>query len=133
MGFTTDYANTILQSLVSGGYIALTTQAPTAASTGSNLNEPSGGGYARVQLNATNGNFNAEARTLTNQAYIYFPEATTSWGTISHMCITSAASGGQLRYFGKLNDPNNVGGVPVGPNTVPLFKPGTINISLDAD
>ena len=128
MGFTTDYANTILQNLVGSAYVALATAAPNASSTGSNIVEPSGGGYARVQLNTTNGNFKADARTLTNLAYIYFPEATSSWGTITHMCITTGASGGQLRYFGALNS-----AVAVGANTVPLFKPGTINISLDAD
>ena len=128
MGFTTDYANTILQNLVSGAYVALATAAPTAASTGSNISEPVGNGYARVQLNATNGNFKAESRTLTNLAYIYFPEATAPWGTITDVCFATSASGGQLRYFGALNS-----AVSVGANTVPLFKPGTINISLDAD
>lgn len=129
MGFTTTYANTILANLASGSYVALTTAAPTANSTGSNLSEPSSAnGYARVAVNSTNGNFAAAARVLTNGSYIYFPEATASWGTITHMCFVSAASGGALRYFGALNS-----SVSVGANTVPLFKPGTINISLDAD
>ena len=35
---------------------------------------------------------------------------------------------GNLRYFGALN-----ASVAVSANTVPLFKPNTINISLDAD
>lgn len=128
MGFTTDYANTILSNLVNGACVALATAAPTAASTGSNLAEPSGNGYARVAVNSTNGNFKAADRILTNQAYIYFPEATGSWGTITHMCFVTASSGGTLRYFGALNS-----AVAVVANTVPLFKPGTINISLDAD
>ena len=122
------YANTILKNLVASAYVALTTAAPTAASTGSGLSEPSGGGYARVPLNTTNGNFSAANRVLTNDAYIYFPEATASWGTITHVCFVTAASGGSLRYFGALNS-----AVAVAANTVPLFKPATINISLDAD
>ena len=128
MGFTTDYANTILKNLVQSAYVALATAAPTADSTGLTLAEPSGGGYERVALNTTNGNFSAAERVLTNGAYIYFPEATDSWGTITHMCFVTAASGGSLRYFGALNN-----AVAVAANTVPLFKPGSINISLDAD
>lgn len=137
MGFTTDYANTILSNLVSGAYVALTTVAPAADSTGASLVEPQlagmanpedGNGYTRVQINTTNGNFSAKNRKLTNQAYIYFPEATGSWGTITHLCFVTAASGGTLRYFGALNS-----AVAVVANTVPLFKPESINISLDAD
>lgn len=126
MGFTTDYANTILTSLFSGAYIALTTASPSASSTGSNLSEPSGNGYARAQ--ASQGSFSASARTIKNTKYVYYPEATGSWGTITHMCVCSAETGGQLRYYGALNS-----SVSVSANTVPLFKPQTIQISLDAD
>lgn len=127
MGFTTTYANTILANLFSGTYIALTTSAPTATTTGSGLAEPpADAGYARSE--ALNGKFSASNRAIKNGAYIYFPEATNSWGTITHMCVVSAKTAGDLRYFGALNT-----SVPVAANTVPLFKPNTINISLDAD
>lgn len=133
MGFTTTYANTILSNLVNGAYIALTTAAPTASSTGGTLSEPSvGAGYACVQINTNNGNFKTDKRNITNQAYIYFPEAISSWGTITHMCFVSAAQNGDLRYFGALNSPVAVT-VTNGQGVVPLFKPNTINISLDAD
>lgn len=129
MGFTTTYANTILTSLFSGAYIALTTSAPTATTTGSGLAEPpTAAGYARAA--AANGNFSATNRTIKNGEYVYFPEATDSWGTITHMCVVDSKNrgSGNLRYFGALNN-----SVPVAANTVPLFKPNTINISLDAD
>ena len=129
MGFTTNYANTILTSLFSGAYIALATSAPTATTSGSGLAEPpTAAGYARTAASA--GSFNATARKIKNKAYIYFPEATDSWGTITHMCVVDSANrgSGNLRYFGALNSP-----VSVPPNSVPLFKPNTINISLDAD
>lgn len=129
MGFTTSYANTILTSLFSGAYIALTTSAPTATTTGSGLAEPpTAAGYARAEASA--GNFKSADRAITNQAYVYFPEATGSWGTITHMCVVDSQNrgSGSLRYFGALK-----ASVPVAANTVPLFKPNTINISLDTD
>lgn len=128
MGFTTNYANTILSSLVNGAYIALATTSPSATSTGNTIVEPSGGGYARAAVNSTSGGFTVSNRVLKNKEYIYFPEATASWGTITHMCICAAKTGGDLRYYGALNS-----SVSVGANTVPLFKPETISISLDAD
>lgn len=129
MGFTTDYANSILSNLVSGAYAALATSAPSADSTGSSIAEPStSANYARVALNSTNGNFTAKDCVLTNQAYIYFPEATASWGTITHLCFVTGSSGGTLRYFGALNS-----SVAVAAEHVPLFKTGSISISLDAD
>lgn len=129
MGFTTSYANTILTNLFSNSYIALTTSTPTATTTGSGLAEPPmAAGYARAA--ARTGNFKADARKIINQDYIYYPEATDSWGTITHMCIvtTDSIGTGDLRYFGALKN-----SVPVTANTVPLFKPNTISISLDAD
>ena len=129
MGFTTSYANNILTTLFNGAYIAITTAAPTATTTGSGLAEPlAASGYARSAASA--GNFKVDARAITNQAYIYFPEATDSWGTITHMCVVDNQNrgAGNLRYFGALKSP-----VPVPANSVPLFKPQTINISLDAD
>lgn len=129
MGFTTTYANTILTNLFSGAYIALATSAPTATTSGSGLAEPpTAAGYARAAASA--GNFKAADRAITNQAYVYFPEATDSWGTITHMCVVDSQNrgSGNLRYFGALNTP-----LPVAANSVPLFKPNAINISLDAD
>lgn len=132
MGFTTNYANTILTSLFSGAYIALATSAPTATTSGSGLAEPpTAAGYARAE--ASTGKFKADARKIKNMEYIYFPEATDSWGMITHMCVVSAKTNGDLRYFGPVTNPSGEVGVAVGSNTVPLFKPNTINISLDAD
>jgi hypothetical protein len=125
MGFTTSYANSILESLVKNAYLALSTTTPTAA--GGNVTEPAtSAGYARVA--ASSGSITASDRAITNSAYIYYPEASESWGTITHVCVydNAARGAGTLRYFGALNS-----SVDVAANTVPLFKPNTINISLD--
>lgn len=135
MGFTTAYANNILKNLFGDSkYVALATSAPTADSTGSDIAEPSAeAGYERSRV--YDGNFSATNRTITNGSYIYFPEATSSWGTIRYLCIVSTKERGTgtLDYFGQITDSKGTVGVEVGANTVPLFKPNTINISLDAD
>ena len=135
MGFTTSYANEILRKLFDNSkYIALATEAPTADSTGSTISEPSAeAGYARAKVST--GEFSASNRKITNGAYIYFPEATQPWGTIKYLCIVNSAAigAGTLDYFGQITNTSGEVGVAVGANTVPLFKPNTINISLDAD
>lgn len=133
MGFTNAYANTILKDLfASGRYIALATATPTASSSGSTIVEPSSSdGYTREDVDQ--GSFSAANRTITNEDYIYFPEATASWGTVTHLCVVSKKTGGDMYYFGAITDSSGNAGVSVGANTVPLFKPNTINISLDED
>ena len=72
-------------------YVALFTTATTDAGGGT---EVSGGGYARqlVGLSAASG-----AGGLTsNAADIVFPTATADWGTVTHVAIMDAATGGNM-------------------------------------
>lgn len=76
-------------------YIALYTSDPTANDSGS---EVSGGSYARQSAafaSATN-------KATSNSALITFPEATANWGTVTHVGIRDASSGGNLLFFGAL-------------------------------
>lgn len=124
MALTTEYANKILKDIFDYHYLALSITAPNTS--GGNVSEPpSGANYYRVS--ATSGNFAAENKAITNQNYVYFPEATASWGTIQSLCVFDKYEGGNLIYYGALTAP-----VAVNENSVPLFRPGTINISLDA-
>jgi hypothetical protein len=76
-------------------YIALFTSDPTDAGTGT---EVTGGGYARQPIT-----FNAPSNgQVTNAADILFPVATASWGTVTHIGIYDAASGGNLLFHGAL-------------------------------
>jgi hypothetical protein len=76
-------------------YIALFTSDPTDAGTGTEVN---GGGYARQPIT-----FNAPSNgQVTNAADILFPVATASWGTVTHIGIYDAASGGNLLFHGAL-------------------------------
>jgi hypothetical protein len=88
-------------------YVALSTTAPT--NTGTNVTEPSGGGYARVAVTNNATNFPAAAgRSKSNGTVITFPVATASWGTISHFALYDAATGGAMRAWGALATPQAV-------------------------
>jgi len=71
-------------------YVALYTSDPTDADTGT---EVSGGGYARqtVTFNAASGG------SASNAGDITFPQATADWGTITHIGLRDAATGGNTR------------------------------------
>lgn len=100
-------------------YLALYTTDPTRADTGT---EVTGGGYARrpitfgapadetVQI--YNPNTGATMiltfRGIKNSAEIVYPIATSPQGTITHMGIRDAATGGNLFYFGPLDNPRSV-------------------------
>lgn len=76
-------------------WIALYTSDPTAADVGT---EVSGGGYARKQLT-----MGAPANGVgENSAPVSFGTASANWGTITHMGIRDASSGGNLLYYGPL-------------------------------
>lgn len=70
-------------------YIALFTSDPTE--TGAAGTEVSGGSYARVAAT-----FSVTGDTASNTAGIEFAAATASWGTISHIGIMDASSGGNM-------------------------------------
>lgn len=87
-------------------YIALCTADPTDAGTGSSITEPSGGSYARV----ASPNWSAAAsRTLSNDVVITFPEATASWGTITHWAACDASTAGNMIAHGDLSASKTIG------------------------
>ena len=49
-----------------------------------------------------------------------------SWGTVLYLCVfEGSSSSARLRYFGALTAAKTVEA-----NSVPLFRPGSINISV---
>lgn len=76
-------------------YVALFTTDPTDAGSGT---EVSGGSYARQE--ATFGSPSNGASTTS--ADISFPQATGSWGTVTHFGVYDASSTGNLLYHGAL-------------------------------
>lgn len=93
MGSLTDYAeNAFLNHITTNAaytpaatiYLALATADPTDAATGASMNEvANSGAYARTAIT-----FGAAAsRVITQNADVVFPEATGSWGTVTHWAI----------------------------------------------
>jgi len=82
-------------------YVALFTAAPSDAGGGT---EVSGGAYARqaVTLDA------AEDGASENSADITFPQATADWGTITHLALMDALTGGNMLMHTPLDESKTV-------------------------
>ena len=82
-------------------YIGLHTADVTDAGSGT---EVTGNGYARTSVA-----FTVTNDTATNSATVTFPTASGgSWGTVSHLGIWSASTGGTLYYHGSLSASKSV-------------------------
>jgi len=104
-------------------YVGLSTADPTDDASG--LAEPSGNGYIRVLT--TPADWNVAISGLTDNANtILFPEASGSWGTITHFALFDAESGGNMLAPGVLGTPKAIGS-----GDVAKFAPGDLNVSLD--
>jgi len=77
-------------------YVGLYTTDPTDADTGT---EVSGGSYARTSVT-----FDAPSNGVTqNTADLTFPTATASWGTVTHIGLHDASTGGNLLFHTALD------------------------------
>ena len=100
-------------------YVCLFTADPT--DTGSGATEITGNNYSRVSAT-----FSVTGATATTSAAVEFAAATGSWGTISHIGIFDAASGGNLIAHSALSASNAIG-------TGDVFRipTGDLDITLD--
>ena len=117
-------------SLAPTCYIGLSTSTPTAA--GDNFTEPSeANGYSKVLI----GN-NSQSNTLLMDAasggsisntnnIIFFPEATASWGTITHFGIFTSKTSTTPIMWGALTTP-----ITVPSGYIPIFRAGALTVSL---
>ena len=82
-------------------YLALYTDDPTDADTGT---EVSGGSYARqtIAFDAASGGATA------NTSDVEFPEATGDWGTVTHLGLRDAITGGNLLWHGEWTTPRTI-------------------------
>lgn len=106
-------------------YIGLSSAAPTDAGT---TNETSGTSYARVAVSASTAGFNAHgaAGPASNTNAITFPQAGGSWGTVSHIFISDASTGGNILLHGALTASK-----AVGTNDTFSVAAGDLDITLD--
>jgi len=76
-------------------YVALFTSNPDEDASGT---EVSGGAYARQSVS-----FTVSGNTASNSAAIEFPTATASYGTVTHIGVFDASSGGNLIAYAALS------------------------------
>jgi len=104
-------------------YVGLSTADPLDDKSG--LAEPSGNGYARVQTAA--GDWNAAAAgALDNANDIEFPQASGSWGTVTHFGLFDAATVGNMLAHGSLDVSK-----AVGDGDTIKFAAGDLDVTLD--
>jgi hypothetical protein len=103
-------------------YVGLSTANPDEDASG--LAEPSGNGYARVDSTGVWGT--AADGEITNDSVITFPEASGSWGTISHFALFDAESGGNMLAYGALSESKAVGS-----GDTARFSASALTITLD--
>ena len=131
MGSFADYwENEILDHLFGKGsytpptiYVGLSTANP--ADDASGLTEPSGNSYARVATAGADWNA-ASGGTIDNANEISFPEASGSWGMLTHFALFDATSGGNMLAHGSLSVSKSISSG----DTV-KFAAGDLDISLD--
>ncbi len=109
MAYTNAFRDTLLDHIwgsvdytpATTWYMALSTTTPTAV--GGNVTEPGSGAYARVAVVNNQTNFpDGTDGAKKNGTAITFPKATASWGTVTHFCFFTAASGGTTVAWGAL-------------------------------
>lgn len=107
MAFSTARANMILNDLYRTDtvYLALFTTNPTAAGTGQ---EVTGGGYERQPITFSSPATETGKQTIKNSMKIEFPVAYGDWGTITHIGIYTAATGGDFISFGALTNSRTI-------------------------
>jgi hypothetical protein len=103
-------------------YVGLSTENPT--DDGSGLAEPIGKGYARMQTSTSDWNDVSDG-SLNNTSELSFPQATESWGMITHFALFDAATAGNMLVHGALSQP-----VLVGKSDTVRFEAGDLDISL---
>lgn len=104
-------------------YVGLSTSDPLDDATG--LAEPNGNAYARVQTSASDWN-TASGGSLDNVNDITFPQATGTWGTITHFVLFDAATSGNILAHGALSQSKTIDS-----GDTAKFETGDLDISLD--
>ena len=97
-------------------YVSLYTSDPTDADSGT---EVSGGSYARTAVT-----FGAPSNGVsTNSADVTFPTSTSSWGTVTHIGIHDASTGGNLLFHTPLDTAKTI-------DSQDIFRIETGNLSV---
>lgn len=126
MSLTNTFETTTLTWLFTAGsatrptawYLGLFTSDPGESGAGT---EVSGGGYAREAVT-----FTVSGNTATNSGAIEWDAATASWGTVTHIAIMDAASGGNMIASNALTASK-----AIGTDDIIRVPAGDLDITLD--
>lgn len=99
-------------------YVALYTSNPADDNSGTEL---SGSAYAR-----TSATFTVSGNQATTSAAVEFPEATGSWGTVSHVAVFDASTGGNMLAYAALTTAK-----AIGTGDILRIPAGDLDITLD--
>lgn len=103
-------------------YIAVSTADPTEAGTGTA--EPIGNGYARITTAPTD--WSRTGNIVDNVTELSFPEATGTWGTLTHIAIYDALTAGNMIAYAVLGTSKAIGA-----NETLRFPAGNITFTMD--
>lgn len=131
MGLSTYLANAWLNHTFGKGaysvpahiYVGLSLADPTAD--GSGVSEPSGGSYARIEMDAADWT-ESSAGSIENAVAVAFATPTGDWGDISHVFLADASSGGNILVSAPLPAVVEV----IDGSTPPTFAAGALPFSL---
>jgi hypothetical protein len=127
MSFVNAFETTVLQwSLTTDSvtrpttwYVGLFTSDPT--DTGAAGTEVSGGSYARTAVT-----FSVTGDTASNTAAVEFPAATATWGSVTHIGVHDASSGGNILVHAALSTAKTIAD-----GDVFRIPTGDLDITLD--
>jgi hypothetical protein len=95
------------------------------SSSGSNMSEPVGASYARIEIPNSKLYFtNSFSGSLVNLSALTFPESSGSWGVITTIALMDASTSGSVWFYTDLGTPKTVQS-----NTVVSFSASAIVIS----
>ena len=132
MSLTNTYETAAANTLIRGSawtavptHIALLTADPT--DTGSLASEVSGGSYARYAIGTAATFWSAASGGATsNAAVVEFTAATGTWGTVTHVALCDALSGGNVIAWGTITTPKLIES-----GDIPRFGAGTFVVTVD--
>ena len=105
-------------------WVGLWTATLSDTSTGATAGEVSGGSYARKAAVGSDWNA-ASGGSLTNAAILAFPQATASWGTVTHFALLDASTAGNIIGWADLTTPRAI----VNGDTA-QFNAGTLTVTM---
>lgn len=132
-GFISSLEASILDHVLNDGtytppanwFVALSTTTPT--DTGTNFTEPVANGYTRVSTAAADwaAAVAGDPSTKSNGNAITFPQASGSWGTVTHFGLFLASTAGTVQIWGALGTSK-----AIGTGDTPSFAASAIIIQL---